>query len=61
MSQIKKILLCRDNLTSIEADYLITEATESLHNYLASGDTMAAYDICAEYFGLEPDYIDELI
>lgn len=61
MGEIKKILMKRDGLTSHEADDLISEAIEALNSYLMKGDTNSAEYICEEYFGLEPDYIDELI
>jgi len=58
---IKDVLMRRDGLSSTQADELISEAADQLQQYLADGDTCAAYDICAEYFGLEPDYIYELM
>ena len=56
---IKEILMKRDGLTEDEATDLIQEAQEDLHNRLADGEM--PMDICAEWFGLEPDYLDELI
>jgi hypothetical protein len=47
----------RDNLTSTEADNLIAEAREALHTYLEADDQESAYNICEEFFGLEPDYL----
>lgn len=61
MESIKQILIRRDNMTSNEADDLITEATDAMNEYLDNNDLEAAYNICSEYFGLEPDYLDELI
>ena len=61
MESIKQILMRRDNMTGMEADELIRQAKESLQEYLAAGDMESAYDICSDYFGLEPDYIDELL
>ena len=58
---IKQILIRRDNMTSEEADDLIAEATEALNDYLDHNDLDSAHAICSEYFGLEPDYLDELI
>jgi len=40
---------------------MIDEAREVLQEYLASNDQEAAYNICEEYFGLEPDYLTELM
>ena len=58
---IKQILMRRDKRTSQEADDLIEEAKGALQDYLAAGDVEGAEDICQEYFGLEPDYIFELM
>ena len=51
----------RDKLTAEEADEQIEEAKEALEEYLKTGDFMAAEDICQEFFGLEPDYLMELM
>jgi hypothetical protein len=51
----------RDGLTDIEAKELIKEACKAMINYLDHGEEFAAYDVCNEYFGLEPDYLDELL
>jgi len=61
MLSIKKILMQRDGNSPEEAEKRIEEAKEAMHNYLASGDVMEAEDVCAEFFGLEPDYIMELL
>jgi len=58
---IRKILINRDNMTSSEADQLIEEAREALQEYLANDDQDSAYNVCEEYFGLESDYLDELL
>lgn len=59
MYSIKKVLMERDGLTSDEADKLINQAKEDLEDRLALGDM--PFNICEEYFGLEPDYLDDLI
>ena len=56
---IKSVLMKRDNLTEEEADDLINQAREDLNYRLNCGETPD--DICAEWFGLEPDYLPELI
>jgi hypothetical protein len=61
MATIKNILMTRDNMTEMEADELISEAKADLNDRLEHGDTISAYDICEEYFGLEPDYLMELM
>jgi len=61
MRTIKEILMDRDGMDEIEADDLIEEAKEALQEYLADGDMESAENICEEFFGLEPDYVMELI
>ena len=56
---IKSVLMRRDGLSAEEADELIEEARKDLHDRLAAGGQ--PFDICEEHFGLEPDYIMELI
>lgn len=58
---IKSVIMERDGISSEEADELISEAREQLQEYASNGDTEMAYEICEEYFGLEPDYIMELM
>jgi hypothetical protein len=61
MSRIKSILINHDGMTPEESDQLIAEAQAQLEEYLSEGNEAAAYDICEEFFGLEPDYLDELL
>jgi len=49
----------RDGLTEQEADQQILEAKLDMQNRLAVGDMPT--DICEEWFGLEPDYIFDLM
>jgi len=56
---IKSVLMKRDDLTSAEADNLIKDARDDLHERLSAGEMPE--DICAEWFGLEPDYVMELL
>jgi len=58
---IKQILMRRDNMTEKNADDLISEATDAMNEYLSDGDMDSAEYVCEEYFGLEPDYIMELM
>ena len=58
---IKQILMRRDGMSSIEADELIAEAQEQFNEYLENGEVDYAEEICMDYFGLEPDYLDEFI
>lgn len=58
---IKQILMTRDGISSQEAQELINEAREDLFARVSNGDLLGADDICMEYFGLEPDYLMELL
>ena len=49
----------RDGLTDHEADEAIAECRADFLERLAEGDMPC--DICEEYFGLEPDYIEEFL
>ena len=61
MKTIKQVLMERDGMSASEADELIEEAKNALFDYLDEGDQESAQDICEEYFGLEPDYLMELL
>jgi len=63
METIKAILMRRDDMSSEDADLLIEEAREDLMSRLEHDCDLINLDveICMEYFGLEPDYIDQLI
>ena len=58
---IKQILIERDGMTAKEADELIENAKAQLQEYLQEGDFAGYENICEEFFGLEPDFLDELI
>ena len=59
METIKEVLMQRDSMEEKEAEDLIKEAKEDLHERLANGEE--PFDICEEWFGLETDYIFELM
>jgi len=61
METIKQVLMRRDDMTDVEAQHQIDEARAQMTYYLESGDIDSAYDICAEFFSLESDYLDELL
>lgn len=61
MKSIKEVLVERDNMSEKEADDLIREARGQMQRYLQQGDIDSAYHICEEYFGLEPDYLTQLM
>lgn len=61
MESLKEVLMRRDNLNEQEALDLIQEAREDLHDKLASEEYVDDTDFMADWFGLEPDYIMELL
>jgi len=61
MKKIKQILIERDGMDADEAQSLIDEAVEVLQEYIENGEMDSAYNICQDYFGLEPDYLDEIM
>jgi hypothetical protein len=58
---IKTVLMERDNMTHDEAEDLINEAMDDFSERLLHGDISSAYDICMVTFGLEPDYLEDMI
>ena len=42
-----------------DADDLISDAQDDFNYRIARGDLDAAENICADWFGLEPDYLIE--
>ena len=61
MGSLKQTIIKRDNITAEEADKQIAAAKEEFYILLEEGDFDGAYDICATYFGLEPDYIFDVV
>jgi len=59
MDSIKKVLMERDGMSESEADELIKEAKADMFDRLTDGEMPD--DICEEWFGLEPDYIMDLM
>ena len=59
METIKQVLMRRDGMTEEEAELLIADAREDLNYRLSLGKMPD--DICEEWFGLEPDYIFDLL
>ncbi len=57
---IKEILMTRDGMSADDARSLIVDARLDLMERIEEGRE-DAYDICMDYFGLEPDYIFELL
>lgn len=56
---IVDVLMDRDGMTEEEALREVEEARNELYDRLGEGDM--PFDICMEFFGLEEDYIMELI
>ena len=52
---LKQVIMRRDDMSSEEADELIAEARESIEG----GEDPE--EVLAEFFGLEPDYIFDLL
>jgi len=61
MDTIKEILMRRDGLRSWEAEEVISGARDKMLEFLQKGDLYSAENICKDEFGLEPDYIIELL
>jgi len=59
MELIQSILIKRDGMTSKEADDAVDECRDELMARLENGEM--PFDICEEYFGLEPDYLMQLV
>ena len=59
VESIKAVLMRRDGMSDKDANNLISECQEEFNIRMETGED--AYDICQEYFGLEPDYLDELM
>lgn len=58
-NKIKEVLMRRDGMSAEAADEMIMSAYQELQDRLAIGED--AYYICEEYFGLEPDYLMDLM
>lgn len=54
---IVQILVRRDGITKQEAQNLWNEARDAFYDCIDNDESPD--DICEEYFGLEPDYLDE--
>ena len=56
---IKEVLIRRDGMSPDNADELILQAKRDLEARLDRGEM--PFDICEKWFGLEADYLEELI
>jgi len=61
VDSIKSVLMKRDGISAEEADDMIQCAKEELAEHIENGDITSADEICADHFGLEPDYLEELM
>jgi hypothetical protein len=62
MNKIVEVLMERDNISQEEAEDLLNEAKEEAQNILEEDGSLEDIEcILMDYFGLEPDYIFELI
>lgn len=61
MDNLKKVIKRKFGYTDVEADNQIAEARQILQAYLDEDDQESAFNVCEECFGLEPDYLEELI
>ena len=59
MESIKEVLIKRDGMDPADADNLISDAQDDFNYRIARKDLDAAENICADWFGLEPDYLIE--
>ncbi len=67
MRTVKEVLMYRDSMLPEDADDLIAEFQDEL-DFLQMDETMdpiemvcQAEEMMADYFGLEPDYLEEFI
>ena len=62
MESIVKVLMRRDGMSRSDAEELYQEALEELKELGESGGSLCeAEDLVKDYFGLEPDYLTEMI
>lgn len=59
MKSLLQTLMDRDGISKAEANRQIEDGKAELMERLAQGDM--PFDICEELFGLEPDYLMDLI
>ena len=59
MKNLIETLMDRDGMSKIEAEQEVEECRQDLMNRLEEGDL--PFDILEEWFGLEPDYLDDLM
>ncbi len=60
-SLLKRTIMRRDEISSSEADNQISSAIDELNDRLSGESDADPYSVCEDYFGLEPDYLFDLI
>ena len=61
MKRIVAIIMERDGISAREALSQVKETRDAIHDAIDAGEYDEAESIMADYLGLEPDYIMELI
>ena len=61
METLKEVLMRRDDMSAEDAGKLIGEARSYLLQLLSDGEYVDADYVCQDWFGLEPDYLCELL
>ena len=61
MGEILKHLMRHDKMSEEEALELIEDAKDDLNARLNGDSPEDPFEICSDWFGLEPDYLHELI
>jgi hypothetical protein len=61
MNRIIEIIMKRDNMALEDAQCLFDDAKDEAEDAVAEGDLERVEDIISDYFGLEPDYVFDLI
>ncbi len=59
ITELQRVLMQRDGLSAAEAAEQIRDCKDEMNERLANGEY--PHDILEEWFGLEPDYIFDLL
>ena len=60
-NRVVKILVKRDHITEEEAIQTVNDCLDEIHNSLDQGAWWDAEEIFADYTGLEPDYLMDVL
>lgn len=61
MKHLKEVLINKFDYSEQDADEEISKAQDEALELVAEGDLESAMDICGTYWGLEPDYLEDLL